>query len=161
MRKAVGGAVHHSPASRQEEKLSKRSPCCQISTLCELKDFFLLLLLLFPPQHHFSASRRNLLPSESMRSLSDGHGEQLLVGILSWLLVPSLGILWSCTPEMVPEMTLIPLYSLCLQVGLSQPGFVAMAGVAACYCQHGDAPEAHLPIPPGWYSSRDQPSSFC
>lgn len=45
MRKAGGGAVHHSPASGQEEKLSKRSLCCQISALCELKDFLLLLFV--------------------------------------------------------------------------------------------------------------------
>lgn len=131
MRKAGGGAVHHSPASGQEEKSSKRSPCCQISTLCELKDFLLLFLLLFPPQHHFAASHRDLLPSGSMRSLSEGHSEQLLLGTLSWASAPSLGGLWSFTPEMLSEMTPTPLYSPCLQVGAISAW---LCGYGCCCC---------------------------
>lgn len=53
-----------------------------------------------------------------MRSLSDGHGEQLLLGA-DWALVPSLGVLWSCSPEMVPEMTLTLFTAFVCRWGLS------------------------------------------
>lgn len=78
MRKAGGGAVHHSPASGQEEKLSKRSLCCQISALCELKDFFVVVII--PSPAPFCSSSQGLVAIRK-RSLSDGHGEQLLLGL--------------------------------------------------------------------------------